>query len=114
MQLSTRVVDSSRCIERIINPPQHWVKIKRRVKIEDNKKSISGSQGVRSGSTNASDECVPIGRQSDREPKLFGLTTCSGASDDTTNIRPGQGPSSCISPRGNMQQSKESRSGACL
>jgi hypothetical protein len=38
------------------------------------------------------------------------LTTCSGASNDTINIRPGQGPSSCDSSRGWMRLRLESRS----
>jgi hypothetical protein len=32
--------------------------------------------------------------------EVASLTTCSGASDDTTNIHPGQGPISCIGPQG--------------
>jgi hypothetical protein len=32
--------------------------------------------------------------------EVASLTTCSGASDDITNIHPGQGPISCIGPRG--------------
>jgi hypothetical protein len=55
MQLSTRVVDSSRCIEHIINPLQHRVKLIKEVKTEDRMKLISGSQCMKSSSTKASD-----------------------------------------------------------
>jgi hypothetical protein len=35
--------------------------------------------------------------------KVSRLTTCSGASDDSINIRPGQGPSSYDNLRGRMR-----------
>jgi hypothetical protein len=43
MQLSTHVVDSSRCMEHIINPLQHWVKYVKVVKTEGSMKLINRS-----------------------------------------------------------------------
>jgi hypothetical protein len=43
VQLSTRVADSSICIEHIINPVRHRVKLIRRLKIEGNVKLVSGT-----------------------------------------------------------------------
>jgi hypothetical protein len=43
VQRLTRVVDSSRCEEHIINPLQHREKHVKPVKIEDSLKRISGS-----------------------------------------------------------------------
>jgi hypothetical protein len=85
-QILTRVADSSRCVEHIINPLQHRVNHVKAVQIEDNMKSIGESQHMKSSSTKASDQCLLIGRKSDRESKLPNLMTCSGASDDDTNI----------------------------
>jgi hypothetical protein len=62
VQLLTRIADSSRCEERIINPLQHRKKHIRAVKIEDSMKSIGGSQRMKSGSTKAYDQCLPIDR----------------------------------------------------
>jgi hypothetical protein len=60
VQLSTRVADSSRCIEYIINPLQYRVKRVKAVKTEDSLKPRS--QCMKSGSTKTSDQCLPIGR----------------------------------------------------
>jgi hypothetical protein len=62
MQLSTRTVDSSRCIEHIINPLQHWVKHVKAIKTKDSMKLIKRSQCMKLGSTKASDQCLPIGQ----------------------------------------------------
>jgi hypothetical protein len=62
MQLLTRVADSSRCEEHIINPLQQQKEYIQPVKIEDSMKSISGSQCMKSGSTKASDQCFSIDR----------------------------------------------------
>jgi hypothetical protein len=61
-QLLTRVVNSSRYEEHIINPLQHQKEHIQAVKTKDSMKSISGSQRMESGSTKASDQCLPIGR----------------------------------------------------
>jgi hypothetical protein len=45
---------------------------------------------MKSGSTKVFDQCLSIDQWPDREPKLSGLMTCSGASDDTTYV-PGPG-----------------------
>jgi hypothetical protein len=60
-QLLTRVMDSSRCEEHIINPLQHREELVQVVKIEDSMQPLSGSQRMKSGSTKASDQCLPIG-----------------------------------------------------
>jgi hypothetical protein len=86
VQLLTRVVDSSRCEEYIINSLQHQKEHIRTVKTEDSMKSISGFKLMKSGSTKASNQCLPNDRSLDQEPKLPGLTTCSAASDDTTYV----------------------------
>jgi hypothetical protein len=91
VQLSTHIVDSSRCIEHIINTLQHRVKHVKVVKTEDSTKPISGSQCMKSSSTKTFDQCLPIGRWLDREPKLSGLMICSGASDGAINVYPGRG-----------------------
>jgi hypothetical protein len=59
-QLLTRVADSSRCVEHIINPLQHWVKHVKAVQIEDSMKPIGESQHMKSDSTKAFDQCLPI------------------------------------------------------
>jgi hypothetical protein len=61
-RLLTRAVDSSRCVEHIINLLQHREKHVKAVKTEGSMKSISGSQHIKSGSTKTSDQCLPIGR----------------------------------------------------
>jgi hypothetical protein len=61
-QLLTRVMDSSRCEEHIINPLQHRKELVQVVKTEDSMKPLSGSQRMKSGSTKTSDQCLPIGR----------------------------------------------------
>jgi hypothetical protein len=61
-QLLTHVADSSRCAEHIINPLQHREKHVKAVKAEDSLKPISGSQHMKSGSSKAFDQCLPIGR----------------------------------------------------
>jgi hypothetical protein len=61
-QLLTRVTDSSRCVEYIINPLQHWERHVKTVKTEDSMKSINGSKHMKLGSSKASDQCLPIGR----------------------------------------------------
>jgi hypothetical protein len=61
-QFLTRVTDSSTCVDHIINPLQHRKKNVKAVKTEDSMKPISGSQRMKSGSTKASDQCLPIGR----------------------------------------------------
>jgi hypothetical protein len=60
MQLLTCVAGSSKCEEHIINPQQHQKEHIRAVKIEDSMKPIAGSQRMKSGSTKASDQCLPI------------------------------------------------------
>jgi hypothetical protein len=60
--LLTCVADSSRCEEHIINPLQHRKEHIQAVKIEDSMKPIGGSQRMKSGSTKASDQCLPIDR----------------------------------------------------
>jgi hypothetical protein len=60
-QLLTRAADLSTCVKHIINPLQHREKHVKAVKIEDSMKPISGSQRMKSGSTKASDQCLPIG-----------------------------------------------------
>jgi hypothetical protein len=57
----TRVADSSRCEEHILNPLQHWGKHVHVVKTEDGIKPISGSQRMKLGSTKVSDQCFLIG-----------------------------------------------------
>jgi hypothetical protein len=47
---------------------------------------------MKSGSTKASDQCLPIDRWPNREPKLTGLTTCLGASADATYVTRAKGP----------------------
>jgi hypothetical protein len=47
---------------------------------------------MKSGSTNASNQCLPIDRQPYREPKLSHLMACSGANDDTTDVTRVKGP----------------------
>jgi hypothetical protein len=56
VHLSTRVANSSRFIEHIINPLQHRVKHIKAVKTEDSMKSINGFQCIKLGSTKASDQ----------------------------------------------------------
>jgi hypothetical protein len=90
-QLLTRVTDSSRCEEHIINSLQLCEKHVQTVKTEDSMKSIGESQCMMSGSTKTSDQCLPIGRWPDRKPKLPDLMTYSGASDDTINITRARG-----------------------
>jgi hypothetical protein len=60
VQLLIRVVDSSRCEEHIINPLQHRKEHIRAVKTKDSMKPIGGSQCMKSGSTKASDQCLPV------------------------------------------------------
>jgi hypothetical protein len=48
VQLSTRVADSSMCIEHIINPVRHQVKLIIRLKIEGSMKPISGTRYMKS------------------------------------------------------------------
>jgi hypothetical protein len=60
--LLTRVAYSSRCVEHIVNPLQHQERHVKAVKTEDSMKLISGSQHMKSGSTKASDRCLPIGQ----------------------------------------------------
>jgi hypothetical protein len=62
VQLLTRVADSSRCEEHIINPLQHRKEHIQAVKTEDSMKLIGGSHHMKSGSTKAFDQCLPIGR----------------------------------------------------
>jgi hypothetical protein len=62
VQLSTRVAESSRCKEHVMNPLQHRVKLIKAVKTEDSMELINGSQYLKSGSTKASDQCLSIGR----------------------------------------------------
>jgi hypothetical protein len=62
MQLLTRVIDSSRCEEHIINPLQHWKEHIRVVRTEDSMKPIGGSQHMKSDSTKSSDQCLSFGR----------------------------------------------------
>jgi hypothetical protein len=62
VQLLTRVADLSRCEEHIINRLQHWKEHIRAVKIEDSMNPIGGSQHMKSGSTKASNQCLPIDR----------------------------------------------------
>jgi hypothetical protein len=47
--INTCIVDSSVCIEYIINPVQHWVKIIKGLKIEGIMKPIRGSQHMKFG-----------------------------------------------------------------
>jgi hypothetical protein len=61
-ELLTRVVNSSRCVEHIMNPLQHQVKHIKAIQIKGSMKSISESQRMRSGSIKVSDQCLPIGR----------------------------------------------------
>jgi hypothetical protein len=62
VQLLTHIVNSSRCEEHIINPLWHQKEHIQTVKTEDGMKPISRSQRMESGSTKASDQCLPIGR----------------------------------------------------
>jgi hypothetical protein len=62
VSLLTRVADSSRCEEHIINSLEHRKERIQAVKIEDTMKPIGGSHGMKSGSTKASDQCLPIDR----------------------------------------------------
>jgi hypothetical protein len=50
------------CIEYIINPLQHQVRLIETLKTEDSMKSISGSQCMKSCSTKASDQRLLIDR----------------------------------------------------
>jgi hypothetical protein len=61
-QLLTCVTDSSRCVEHIINPLQHWERHVKVVKTEGSMKLISGSLHIKSGSTKVSDQCLMIDR----------------------------------------------------
>jgi hypothetical protein len=74
------------CIKHIINPPQHQEQLIRSLKIEDSMKPIRESQCIKSSLTEVFDQYMPIDRQPDQELKLPGLTTYSGASDNTINI----------------------------
>jgi hypothetical protein len=60
VQLLTCVVDSSGCEEHIINPLHHRKEHIRAIKTEDSMKQISGSQRMKSGLTEASDQCLSI------------------------------------------------------
>jgi hypothetical protein len=62
MQLLTRVTDSSRCEEHIINPLLHRKEYIQAVKTEDSMKSIDGSQRMKSGSAKPFDQCLLIDR----------------------------------------------------
>jgi hypothetical protein len=62
VQLLTRVADSSRCVEHIINPLQRRVKHVKTVKTEHSMKLISGSQRMKSSSIKTSDQYLLIGR----------------------------------------------------
>jgi hypothetical protein len=72
----------------------------RGLKIDDSVKQVKETRCVRLGSN----EGVRL-VNADRSVALSGtevtrLTTCSGASDDTTNIYLRQGPNNCDDPRG--------------
>jgi hypothetical protein len=100
VQLLTHVTDSSMCIKHIINPVRHQVKLIRRMKIEGSVKPISGTRCMKSGlngvvwSVSANQLVAWSGNEVTRS------MTRSRASDDTTNVRLGQGPNSCNGPRG--------------
>jgi hypothetical protein len=76
MQLSTHVVDSSRCKEHIINSLQHRVNLIEVVKNQDSMEPNSRSHHLKAEPTEASDQCLSVGREPVREPKLSGLTIC--------------------------------------
>jgi hypothetical protein len=61
-QVLTRVANSSRCEEHIIDPLQHQKEHIQAVKTEDSMKPNDGSQRMKSGSTKVSDQCMLIGR----------------------------------------------------
>jgi hypothetical protein len=50
------------CIEHIINPQQHQVKVIRRIETEDGVKPIRKSQCMKSGSIEVSNKCMSISR----------------------------------------------------
>jgi hypothetical protein len=62
VQLLTRVANSSRCEEHIINPLQYRKEHIQTVNTEDSMKPIGESQRMKLGSTKAPDQCLPIGR----------------------------------------------------
>jgi hypothetical protein len=61
-QLLTRVVNSLRCEEHIINTLQPRKEHIQAVKTEDSMKSIGGSQRMKSSSTKAFNQCLLIGQ----------------------------------------------------
>jgi hypothetical protein len=113
-QLLTHVADSLRYVQHIINPLQRRVKHLKTIQIKDSMKLINEFQHMKSGSTKASDQCLPIGRKSDREPKLPGLTICSWASDDTTNVTRVRGPIATAAHEVGHNPNQESRSSMLL
>jgi hypothetical protein len=47
--MDTSIVDSSICIEYIMNSMQHWIQITRMIKIEGSMKLIRRTQGMKPG-----------------------------------------------------------------
>jgi hypothetical protein len=77
------------CIEHIINPVRHRVRLIKRLKIEGSVKPNSRTRCMKSG-VNGGVRSVnvdqPVARSKTEVPRL---TTYSGVSDDTINIHPG-------------------------
>jgi hypothetical protein len=55
--LDTCIADSSKFVEHIINPLQHWVKVIRTFKIEDSLVQFQKSLCMKAGSMEAFDQC---------------------------------------------------------
>jgi hypothetical protein len=77
-------------------------------------KPIGESQHMKSGLTKASDQCLPIGRWLDQEPKLPSLMTWSWASDDTTYVIRARGSIVAVTHEVERNPNQESHSGTCL
>jgi hypothetical protein len=101
-QLLTHVADSLRCVQHIINPLQCRVKHLKTIQIKDSMKPINEFQHMKSGSTKASDQCLP------------GLTICLWASDDTTNVTRARGPIATAAHEVRHNPNQESRSSMLL
>jgi hypothetical protein len=93
--MDTCITNTSICIEHIINPVQHQIKITRRLKIEGSMKLIRTTQGMESDFNGGIRSVMSIDRYPDRELKLLDLMTYLEASNDIINIHPDQGPNSC-------------------
>jgi hypothetical protein len=81
--MDTCILDSSMFIEHIINPVQHWTRLAQRLKITS--RQLEEPKAWSLVLTEVSGQWVLIDRYPDWEPKMPGLMTSSGGSDDTSN-----------------------------